>query len=73
LNLAARSIIFGATSFSLPAQIACAPLKGSEGEALERVAPGKYSVTLDTGKGLLTKDVTVRKETQGVQKLDVRK
>jgi hypothetical protein len=45
----------------------------SEREALDRVAPGKYSVTLDTGKTRLTKEVTVRKETQGVQRLDVRK
>lgn len=45
----------------------------SEREALDRVAAGKYSVTLDTGKTRLTKEVTVRKETQGVQKVDVRK
>jgi hypothetical protein len=45
----------------------------SEREALERVAPGKYSVTLDSGKALITKEVNVRKENQGVQRVDVRK
>ena len=45
----------------------------SEREALDRVPAGKYTVTLDTGKTRLTKEVILRKETQGVQKVDVRK
>ena len=45
----------------------------SERDALDWVPAGKYSVTLDTGKLRLTKDINVRKETQDVKKVDVRK
>ena len=45
----------------------------SEREALERVPAGQYSVTLDTGKAQLTKNLTVRRENQGVQRVEVRK
>jgi len=45
----------------------------SERDALDWVPAGKYSVTLDTGKLRLTEDINVRKETQDVKKVDVRK
>lgn len=44
----------------------------SERDALDRVPPGKYSVVLDTGK-VLTKELIVRPEPQGLQIIDVRK
>jgi photosystem II stability/assembly factor-like uncharacterized protein len=45
----------------------------SEREALDRVPPGNYTVTLRAGSATATKNIVVRKEIQGVRKVDVRK
>lgn len=45
----------------------------SEREALDRVPPGTYSVTLLAGDVKMSKTVIVRRETQGVKRVDVRK
>jgi photosystem II stability/assembly factor-like uncharacterized protein len=45
----------------------------SEREALDWIAPGAYTVTLETSSGALKTEISVRKETQGVKKVEVRK
>jgi photosystem II stability/assembly factor-like uncharacterized protein len=45
----------------------------SEREALDRVPPGTYKVTLQAVGANISKNVVVRKETQGVRRVDVRK
>jgi photosystem II stability/assembly factor-like uncharacterized protein len=45
----------------------------SEREALDRVPPGTYKVTLSAGDAKISKNVIVRRETQGVRRVDVRK
>lgn len=45
----------------------------SEREALDRVPPGTYSVTLEAGDASMKKTLIVRRETQGVKRVDVRK
>ena len=45
----------------------------SEREALDRVPPGAYLVTLRAGSGSMSKQVMVRPETQGVRRVEVRK
>lgn len=45
----------------------------SEREALDRVPPGTYTVTLSAGGAKMSKSVIVRPETQGVRRVDVRK
>ena len=45
----------------------------SEREALDRVAPGIYKITLRAGGANVSKNVVVRKRTQGVRRVDVRK
>jgi photosystem II stability/assembly factor-like uncharacterized protein len=45
----------------------------SEREAMDRVAPGNYTVTLSMGNSSVTKNVLVRREVQGVSLAPVRK
>ena len=45
----------------------------SEREALDRVPPGTYTVTLRANSASMSKTVFVRPETQGVRRVDVRK
>jgi hypothetical protein len=45
----------------------------SEREALDWVRPGDYTVFLETDSGTIKTGITVRKETQGVKRVDVRK
>lgn len=45
----------------------------SERDALAWVAPGNYTVTLDTGGTSMKTEIKVRKERQGIKRVDVRK
>ena len=45
----------------------------SEREALDWVPPGDYTAFLETGHGSIKTGITVRKETQGVKRVEVRK
>jgi hypothetical protein len=45
----------------------------SEREALDWVAPGNYMAVWETSGGSLKTEISVRKETQGVKRIEVRK
>lgn len=45
----------------------------SEREALDWVAPGTYTATLETSNGSLKTGISVRKEGQGLNRVEVRK